>query len=75
MQDFFFFFLMVSEQVNLIHKRRPYGKIKKSTKSLPPNAEVPKLLRTFALIFRRIIAFKLVKKPKAPDLFSLTYSK
>ena len=25
----FFFFLMVSEQVNLIHERRPYGKIEK----------------------------------------------
>ena len=25
----FFFFLMVSEQVNLIHERWPYGKIEK----------------------------------------------
>ena len=33
----FFYFLLVSEQVNLIHERRPYGKIEKSTKSLHPN--------------------------------------
>ena len=31
-----FFFFMVSEQVNLNHERRPYGKIEKSTKSLHP---------------------------------------
>ena len=35
-----FFFLMVSEQVNLIHERGPYGKIEKSTKSLHPSRQV-----------------------------------
>ena len=34
-----FFFFMVSEQVYLIHERRPYGKIEKSTKALHPNIE------------------------------------
>ena len=32
----FFFVLMVTEQVDLNHERRPYGKIEKSTKSLHP---------------------------------------
>ena len=32
---------MVSEQVNLNHERRPYGKIEKSTKSLHPSTYVP----------------------------------
>ena len=36
------FFFMVSEQVNLNHKRHPYGKIEKSTKSLYPNGEARK---------------------------------
>ena len=35
----FFFFLMVSEHVNLIHEWRPYGKIEKGTKSLHPNIQ------------------------------------
>ena len=35
---------MVSEQVNLIHERRPYGKIEKRTKSLHPNTYDPVLI-------------------------------
>ena len=37
-EDFFFF--LVSEQVDLNHERRPYGKIEKNTKSLHPTPGV-----------------------------------
>ena len=74
-QIFSFFFLMVSEQVNLIHERRPYGEIEKKYQITAPysipiagkgsEARSSQLVETLVFLFNLEHIFIKYLKPNA----------